>query len=88
QQAGSTIVCITHDMQLVADYAHEVAVMAQGRIIFQGAPRALFRRPEVLSQAGLDLPPLAALSARLGLDGLYTIEDWLGWAATQIPVTR
>ena len=81
QQEGTTIFCITHDMQLVADYAHEVAVMAQGRIIFHGTPRALFRRPEVLSQAGLDLPPLAALSARLGLNGLYTVEDWLRWAA-------
>ncbi|PWH17826.1 MAG: hypothetical protein DDG58_07440 [Ardenticatenia bacterium] len=88
QQAGTTIFCITHDMQLVADYAHEVAVMAQGRIIFQGTPRALFRRPEILSQAGLDLPPLAALSARLGLNGLYTVEDWLRWAALYAPVTK
>lgn len=88
QQAGTTILCITHDMQLVADYAHEVAVMAQGRIIFQGTPRALFQRPEILSQAGLDLPPLAALSSRLGLNGFYTLEDWLQWAAAQIPTAK
>jgi energy-coupling factor transport system ATP-binding protein len=87
QQAGTTILCITHDMQLVADYAQEVAVMQRGHVIFQGTPRALFRHPEILSQAGLDLPPLAVLSARLGLDGLYTIEDWLSWAAAHMPAS-
>ncbi|MGQ9792888.1 MAG: ABC transporter ATP-binding protein [Anaerolineae bacterium] len=86
QQAGTTILCITHDMQLVADYAQEVAVMERGRVIFQGTPHALFQQLEVLSRAGLDLPPLAILSSRLGLDGLYTIEDWLRWAAAHTPV--
>lgn len=88
QQSGTTILCITHDMQLVADYAHEVAVMKQGHVIFQGDPRTLFRQPEILARAGLDLPPLAALSSRLGLNGFYTLEDWLRWGAAQAPVAR
>ncbi len=86
QQAGTTIVCITHDMQLVADYAQEVAVIEQGQVTFQGSPRALFRQPELLERAGLDLPPLAVLGARLGLEGLYTVEDWLLWASAYAPI--
>lgn len=79
--AGTTILCITHDMQLVADYAQEVAVMHQGQVIFQGTPGQLFQQPHLLTYAGLRLPALAELSYRLGQPGLYTLDDWLAWAA-------
>ena len=77
--AGTTILFITHDMQLVAEYAQEVAVMQRGRVIFQGTPRALFQQPELVQQANLALPPLAELGRRLGHPGLFTVADWLAW---------
>jgi len=84
QDAGTTILCITHDMQLVADYAQEVAVMHQGQVVFQGTPKELFQRPRLVTTAGLRLPPLVELSHRLGQPGLNTLDDWLAWAATLI----
>ncbi len=73
---GVTIVFISHDMQLVAEYADEVAVLSEGRIVFQGAPRDLFTRDDVLQQAGLLRPPLVELARRLGLPPLLTVEEW------------
>jgi energy-coupling factor transport system ATP-binding protein len=84
-QAGTTIVFITHDMQLVAEYADEVAVMHEGRVIFQGTPHALFQQPAVLEQASLVLPPLAELAHRLGLPPLLTVEEWRAWADATAP---
>jgi energy-coupling factor transport system ATP-binding protein len=78
--AGTTLVFITHDMQLVAEYADEVAVMSSGRVIFQGPPRGLFLQPAILSQASLTLPPLVELSHRLGIPPLLTIDEWVAWA--------
>ena len=77
QANGSAILLITHDMQLVADYADRVAVMDAGRIIFQGAPRVLFQRHDLLHQAGLQLPALAQLAQRLGYADVLTLDDWV-----------
>jgi energy-coupling factor transport system ATP-binding protein len=62
---GCTVIVITHDMTLVAEYARRVAVMAAGQLLFHGVPHALFAQPELLAQARLTLPPLARLASRL-----------------------
>lgn len=77
QAAGTTIIFISHDMELVAEYADEVAVMVEGRVPFQGSVIDLFRQPELLAAAGLTRPPLAELGYRLGRPDLLTVEDWL-----------
>lgn len=71
---GRTIVVITHDMALVAQYARHVVVMESGRPIFHGTPATLFAQPDLLARAHLTLPPLTSLAARLGWPGLLTSE--------------
>ncbi len=58
---GVTLLMITHDMRLVAEYARSVHVLAGGRIVFSGSPAGLFARPDVLDEARLVLPPLVEL---------------------------
>ncbi len=53
---GTAIVFITHDMELVAEYAERVVVMAQGEIIADGSPGRLFSETHILERAQL-LPP-------------------------------
>ena len=77
--AGTTVIFITHDMQLAAEYADEVAVMSEGRLIYQGSPRRLFEQAELMQQASLVLPPLAELARRLGLPPLLTVREWVQW---------
>ncbi|MGC8837066.1 MAG: energy-coupling factor ABC transporter ATP-binding protein, partial [Anaerolineae bacterium] len=62
---GHTVLFITHDMRLVAAHAPRVLVMGEGRVLWQGATRDLFRRGEVLAQAHLVPPPVTALSLDL-----------------------
>ncbi len=61
---GIAIVFITHWMSEAA-LAERVVALADGRVAFDGPPRALFGDPALVSALGLELPPLAALSAEL-----------------------
>lgn len=56
--SGTTVLVVTHDMQLVADYASHVAVLGRGRLVTAG-PAADVLAGEALEQAGLLAPPLA-----------------------------
>lgn len=90
-RAGRTIVVVTHDMDLVATYAHKVLVLRDGRLLFFGQPRDFFADAEAVEEAGLDRPALARLSSLLDLHRgrdhrgedyrpLLTIDDYLAAA--------
>jgi energy-coupling factor transporter ATP-binding protein EcfA2 len=64
-RAGRTIVLITHDVRLVAEYAEEVAVLIEGAVVFSGPTDELFRNPALLERAHLVPPPLLELSRKL-----------------------
>ncbi|GAB3304633.1 ATP-binding cassette domain-containing protein [Epidermidibacterium keratini] len=61
-------VVATHDMHLVAEWADRVIVLDQGEIIADTDPATLFASPQILTQARLMPPQVAALGAELGLD--------------------
>jgi energy-coupling factor transport system ATP-binding protein len=76
--SGRTIVVLTHDMRIVAEYADSVAVLVDGEIQFHGSPAALFDEPETLSSAHLSRPPLAELTDRISwFSGVATVERCL-----------
>lgn len=62
-----TAVVATHDMQLVADWATRAIVLDSGRLIFDGTPRRLFDRPDILERASLIPPQIVELSHRLAI---------------------
>jgi energy-coupling factor transport system ATP-binding protein len=55
---GTTIVVVTHDMQLVTEYADRTVVMADGRIARAGSTADVFADAQLVESAGLRLPPL------------------------------
>ena len=67
---GRTILLVTHDMALVAEYADRVVVLHQGRIIADGPPADLFRQTDLLARAYLVPPPVVALAQTLRAYGL------------------
>ncbi len=67
---GTTILTITHVMELVAEYARWVIVMHDGRLLLEGTPRQVFARAEELRVTRISPPPIARLGLHLGLDPL------------------
>lgn len=55
---GTTILVVTHDMQLVTEYADRTVVMADGRILTAGATADVFADDALIARAGLRPPPL------------------------------
>ncbi len=83
---GRTVVLITHDMRVVAEYATRAVVLLAGQVLFDGTPQELFSRTELLDQAGLALPPVTRLANRLNAYGIVpntlTLAEFVaGWHA-------
>nr|WP_164515068.1 ABC transporter ATP-binding protein [Paenibacillus lentus] len=57
---GLTVIMITHDMELVQQYADRVLVLRQGSIQWDGHPDNLWDWPEQQLQANKLIPPLSA----------------------------
>jgi cobalt transport protein ATP-binding subunit len=67
---GRTIVLVTHDMSLTAEYANRVVAMHEGQITASAPPAELFQQHELLSQTSLAAPPVLALARALMPFGL------------------
>ncbi|MCG2738423.1 MAG: energy-coupling factor transporter ATPase [Candidatus Methanoperedenaceae archaeon] len=78
--AGKTIIMITHDMNIVAEYARRTVVMDEGKILMDGSTREVFSRPEILKKASIEPPLLARISNDLKNAGrkipvMLTLEE-------------
>ena len=69
-RSGGTVILITHNMRLVAEYASRAVVMVAGAVAFDAAPRELFEHREILARAKLAAPAVVRLSQRLAPCGL------------------
>ena len=71
REKGITIVLITHFMD-EAEQADRVLVMADGKILSDGTPRAVFSDIDTIKSAGLTVPQTTELLANLSALGLNT----------------
>ena len=72
QQHGAAVMLITHDMGVIAETAHRVAVMYAGRLVEIGPARTVIQAPRHPYTAGLmrSIPRVGARGARLAqIDG-------------------
>ncbi len=65
-EAGSTIIVVTHTMWVVAEYAHRATVVRDGRVVLSGTVREVFAEEERLRDASLRPPHLVSMGNALG----------------------
>lgn len=75
---GKTIVLVEHKVDLIAEYADEILVFSQGRLVKQGDKREIFTDAD-LEKWGVDIPSITRLGKQLRA---------LGFPMEQIPVTE
>lgn len=74
---GTTIIMVSHDMEVVADFAKRVIVVEQGKIVLDGECRDVLSRTD-LNEISSVLPPQAAeLAMRLDkrFDDVFTASE-------------
>ena len=70
REQGLTIVLVTHQMEDVAQYAEQVAVMREGKLVKYGQPQEVFADPDWLRANQLDVPRAAQFAQQLAQRGL------------------
>ena len=84
----TTVLMITHDVRLVADWADRALVLHEGVLRFDGTPAELFGQSGLLDEAGLIPPPIQSLSAELARRhpravprATLSVGELVGWLA-------
>jgi len=67
---GYTIILITHDMRVVAEYAPRCLVLRDGQILADGDTRTIFKQTDLLRETHLELPQISQLSRRMIPNGM------------------
>lgn len=70
QKEGRTVVVITHDMRIIADYVPRTVVMFDGKILADGSTRQIFADPKTLLKAFVLPPQITRLAQKLGNYGI------------------
>ena len=77
-EAGHTVVIITHSPWVIAEYAHRAVVLSQGKVLADGPLREIFGQEQLLQKASFKLPTITSLGQRFGITPL-SLEELLGW---------
>ncbi len=84
-ERGTAVVVVTHDMAFVARNFARVIIMSAAQIRADGSPSEVFWRDDVLSEAGLEAPPVVHLSQQLGGPRFWTVSGAVSAVQPRLP---
>ena len=76
-EGGTTVIMVSHDMEVVSDFAKKILVLHSGALLEYGDCHAVMRREEILQQASVMPSQMVALSTHLGgaFADCITVDD-------------
>jgi energy-coupling factor transporter ATP-binding protein EcfA2 len=75
-QRGTTILMVTHNMSLVAEYAPRTVVMGGGKVLTDGPTREVLAMEDLLRETGLRPPQVTRLGKSIGVkETLLTVKQ-------------
>ncbi|MDR3167151.1 MAG: ATP-binding cassette domain-containing protein [Treponema sp.] len=76
---GTTVLMISHDMEVVADFAERALVLSRGRLIGDGPVKDILKNRALLGEASLLPPQIPALALALGppFEEVFTQDDMI-----------
>jgi energy-coupling factor transport system ATP-binding protein len=72
---GATVVCVSHDMPLLADVVDRLLVMWNAHLIADASPREVFSNADVMAQTKLEPPQVTSISMRLGRPPALSVDE-------------
>ena len=81
QAKGHTIILVTHDMRIVADYTNKTLVMKDGGVLMYDYTRDVFKHVELLRQSFITPPQITVLAADMAPLGfqedILTVKEFV-----------
>jgi energy-coupling factor transport system ATP-binding protein len=77
---GRTVLMVTHDMDLIAEYTHRLIVMGDGTVLLDGPTAEVFQQVERLAETFIAPPQVTQLAQGLagyGVPGDLLVADAL-----------
>jgi cobalt transport protein ATP-binding subunit len=74
-EQGLTVIVITHDVNIAAEYASRIILMDKGKIIADGSTRDVLSKEDLLFSARLEPPTAMYLSRLAGLPPMLTVDE-------------
>lgn len=81
-EAGTTVIMVCHDMEVVADYAERCIVMSDGQVVDDAPTFDVLRNSDTLERASLVPPQIVDLSLELGREVPRLADAAVGRANT------
>ncbi|MCE5201128.1 MAG: energy-coupling factor ABC transporter ATP-binding protein [Synergistaceae bacterium] len=74
---GTTVLMVSHDMEVVGDFAEDVMVLNRGQLLAKGPVKEILRDKKLLAQASLLPPQITGLALRLGdgFEEIFTVDE-------------
>ena len=77
---NATVIIVSHSMEDMAERCDNIAVLCESKLIVSGSVASVFSSPEILLDAGLDVPEITRISMMLAENGIqidkpiYTVQ--------------
>lgn len=75
EETGMTVILVSHSMEDVARYVDRIIVMNKSRVMFDDAPKMVFRHYKELEEVGLAAPQITYIMQALKARGLRVDTD-------------
>lgn len=78
---NATVIIVSHSMEDMAERCDNIAVLCNSKLIVSGSVASVFSSPEILLNAGLDVPEITRISMMLAENGvkieepIYTVQQ-------------
>lgn len=70
EETGITVILVSHSMEDVAKYVERIIVMNRGSVLYDDAPREVFRHYKELEEVGLSAPQVTYIMQALAKKGM------------------
>lgn len=79
EEKGVTVLMVSHDMELVQEYAKRVLVLRGGNLIGDGKTKEIMKKEKLLKSAKVSPAQIPSLALRFGelFKDVYTVEEML-----------
>ena len=78
EETGMTVILVSHSMEDMARYVDRIIVMNKSRVMFDDAPKMVFRHYKELEEVGLAAPQITYIMQALKAKGLRVDTDITG----------